>query len=93
MPPQGKRSQESKVSEVSSSSDIDAIFGKIKERKRKRKKEEEKQHIRKKSKELDCVQKASRKILDGLPIYTEEELNIGKGGLTELCPFDCTCCF
>jgi hypothetical protein len=30
---------------------------------------------------------------DGLPIYTEEELNIGKGGGTPLCPFDCNCCF
>jgi hypothetical protein len=30
---------------------------------------------------------------DGLPIYTEEELNIGKGGGTPLCPFDCDCCF
>ena len=26
-------------------------------------------------------------------IYTEEELNMNKGGNTDLCPFDCECCF
>lgn len=30
---------------------------------------------------------------DGLLIYTAEELNVGKGGDTEDCPFDCWCCF
>ncbi|GIX65373.1 uncharacterized protein BcabD6B2_48080 [Babesia caballi] len=30
---------------------------------------------------------------DNLPVYTVEELNIGKGGGTELCPFDCHCCY
>jgi hypothetical protein len=30
---------------------------------------------------------------DGLPIYTVSELKIGLGGGTELCPFDCNCCF
>ena len=30
---------------------------------------------------------------EGWPIYTEEELKIGKGGDTALCPFDCECCF
>ncbi|KAI5647990.1 hypothetical protein M9H77_33995 [Catharanthus roseus] len=32
---------------------------------------------------------------DGLSIYTEEELGIGKAdaGGTPLCPFDCDCCF
>lgn len=32
---------------------------------------------------------------DGLAIYTEEELGIGKAdaGGTPLCPFDCECCF
>ena len=30
---------------------------------------------------------------EGWKIYTPEELNIGKGGDTELCPFDCECCF
>ncbi|XP_059657092.1 uncharacterized protein C6G9.01c [Cornus florida] len=32
---------------------------------------------------------------DGLVLYTEEELGIGKAdaGGTPLCPFDCSCCF
>lgn len=30
---------------------------------------------------------------DGYKIYTEEELKIGKGGVTENCPIDCNCCF
>ncbi|CAI0442974.1 unnamed protein product [Linum tenue] len=36
-----------------------------------------------------------RKTADGLTIYTEEELGLGKseGGGSSLCPFDCDCCF
>ena len=30
---------------------------------------------------------------DGLPIFTPKELRIGLGGGTDLCPFDCNCCF
>lgn len=30
---------------------------------------------------------------EGYKIYTPEELNIGKGGNTSECPFDCKCCF
>eukprot|EP00941_MAST-03F_sp_MAST-3F-sp1_P004360 g4360.t1 len=30
---------------------------------------------------------------EGLPIYSAESLNIGKGGGTPDCPFDCWCCF
>ncbi|KAI9918085.1 hypothetical protein PsorP6_012601 [Peronosclerospora sorghi] len=30
---------------------------------------------------------------DGLPIYSEASLQIGKGGNTQDCPFDCWCCF
>lgn len=31
---------------------------------------------------------------DGLPIYTTEELGLSeKGGDSDLCPFDCQCCF
>ena len=30
---------------------------------------------------------------DGLPIYTVSELRIGLGGGTDLCPFECNCCF
>ncbi|KAK9840437.1 hypothetical protein WJX74_009945 [Apatococcus lobatus] len=30
---------------------------------------------------------------EGLPIYSPEELNLGRGGETGDCPFDCSCCF
>lgn len=30
---------------------------------------------------------------EGFRIYTAEELNVGKGGSTAECPFDCSCCF
>ena len=39
------------------------------------------------------AQKVRRVTDDGFKIYTEEELGIGKGGDTDLCPFDCDCCF
>ena len=37
--------------------------------------------------------KEKRKRVDGLRIFTEEELKIGQGGGTADCPFDCDCCF
>ena len=37
--------------------------------------------------------KARKYAPDGTPIYNEDELNIGRGGNTPLCPFDCDCCF
>jgi hypothetical protein len=30
---------------------------------------------------------------EGWKIYTPQELSIGNGGDTDLCPFDCQCCF
>jgi hypothetical protein len=30
---------------------------------------------------------------DGHPVYTLEELNIGRGRGTDECPFDCWCCY
>jgi len=35
----------------------------------------------------------NRKNIDGITVYSAEELCIGKGGDTPLCPFDCDCCF
>lgn len=29
----------------------------------------------------------------GMKVYREDQLNLGKGGNTPLCPFDCDCCF
>lgn len=30
---------------------------------------------------------------EGLPVYTPEELNVGAGGESDKCPFDCDCCY
>ena len=41
--------------------------------------------------------KARKRTEEGFAIYTEDELGLGpgsgKGGDTDLCPFDCDCCF
>eukprot|EP01092_Planopodium_desertum_P001475 TRINITY_DN1215_c0_g1_i3.p1 TRINITY_DN1215_c0_g1~~TRINITY_DN1215_c0_g1_i3.p1 ORF type:complete len:210 (-),score=9.22 TRINITY_DN1215_c0_g1_i3:76-669(-) len=37
--------------------------------------------------------KKERTTEEGYKIYSAEELKIGKGGETDLCPFDCECCF
>lgn len=29
----------------------------------------------------------------GMKVYREDQLNLGKGGDTPLCPFDCDCCY
>ncbi len=44
------------------------------------------------------VGKARKRTEEGYAIYTEEELGLGpgssgRGGDTDLCPFDCDCCF
>lgn len=36
---------------------------------------------------------SARKTTDGLKLYSEDELKIGKGGNTRKCPIDCDCCF
>lgn len=43
----------------------------------------------------DRISQQKKKTADGLTIFTEEELGIGKpdAGGTALCPFDCDCCF
>ncbi|KAL0491187.1 hypothetical protein AKO1_010659 [Acrasis kona] len=83
--------------------DIDAIFSEAKSApKKKTKKENPKDKSTNKSndepdddfKNMRGEQKG-RKNIDGLPIYSLEELNPSgkRGGDTELCPFDCDCCY
>ncbi|EOB12653.1 hypothetical protein NBO_386g0010 [Nosema bombycis CQ1] len=72
--------------------DIDDIFKDIEKNKKNTYKQT-------KTEDLDeddlkyLTNKSDRKFIDGLPIYTVEELKIGKGGDTEDCPFDCDCCY
>ncbi|CAM0141031.1 unnamed protein product [Umbelopsis sp. WA50703] len=37
--------------------------------------------------------KSKRMTDDGYPLYDVKDLNIGLGGDTPDCPFDCTCCY
>jgi hypothetical protein len=55
-------------------------------------KEEEKPKIVVKKPKV-VADKKRKYMQDGLPIYSLEELNVGKGGDTAECPFDCNCCF
>ncbi|KAG2495843.1 hypothetical protein HYH03_006082 [Edaphochlamys debaryana] len=43
----------------------------------------------------EAVAKGRKRTEEGFAIYTEDELGLGssKGGDTDLCPFDCECCF
>lgn len=79
---------------------IDNTFSKIKKNEKiKKEVKKEKKEIKKIEKnEKDCINylyivKPVKYDKDGLPIYTEEQLKLGTGGNTPLCPFDCDCCF
>uniref|UniRef100_A0A7R9V8Y4 DUF1764 domain-containing protein n=1 Tax=Chlamydomonas euryale TaxID=1486919 RepID=A0A7R9V8Y4_9CHLO len=37
--------------------------------------------------------KGRKRTEEGYAIYTEDELKLGAGGDTDLCPFDCDCCY
>ncbi|KAF9435452.1 hypothetical protein BGZ76_006265 [Entomortierella beljakovae] len=41
----------------------------------------------------ELEKKGKRKTDDGLRLFDINDLNIGKGGETDKCPFDCECCF
>ncbi|KAI5192458.1 hypothetical protein NEMIN01_2022 [Nematocida minor] len=71
--------------------EIDSIFSQ-KERKKTSTKEKTKKemHYDIRGKEVKAQATYTE---DGYKIYTEQELNIGKGGQTENCPIDCNCCF
>ncbi|XAR69264.1 hypothetical protein NMG60_11000791 [Bertholletia excelsa] len=94
-----------------SGNEIDEIFSGKKRKKTQQKKAEKpagddagkqekmkKKKKKKKSEEdgfMDPPSRPRKKTNDGLALYTEEELEIGRAdaGGTPLCPFDCSCCF
>ncbi|KAM3147058.1 hypothetical protein pb186bvf_000774 [Paramecium bursaria] len=82
--------------------DIDDLFGKLNDKqkpiKEKDKKLDPKQQVQKtkkvnKSKEKQQVSNKQKFTEEGFKIYTEDDLKLEKGGNTNLCPFDCECCF
>ncbi|XP_031107447.1 uncharacterized protein C6G9.01c-like [Ipomoea triloba] len=81
-------------------SEIDEIFAGKKRKKPEKPKKRAMKNKRKDSKdgkENGSISglRSRKRTGDGLAIYTEEELGIGKAdaGGTPLCPFDCDCCF
>ncbi|KAG9392148.1 Protein of unknown function DUF1764 eukaryotic [Carpediemonas membranifera] len=84
---------------------IDDLFQKAKEKKKidreeKQKKEEKKIIDKEKKKEaleiltgVTAEDKKRRETEEGYKIYSFDELKLGRGGDTPLCPFDCDCCF
>ena len=75
--------------EADLSQELDDIFSDLKKT-RKKKAAEEAQR-----KAAEANKPKQRKFTeDGLPIYTEDELQMNnpKAGTTPLCPFDCDCC-
>ena len=61
--------------------------------KKDKKKSEVKEPKQEPESKKDAKPKAGRFTEEGFKIYTTDELNIGKGGDTADCPFDCNCCF
>ena len=76
--------------------DLDMLF---KAKKGKKKAESKKAEVQKPTKEVKKEKKEKSKekkrkfTAEGYPIYSVDELNIGKGADTPDCPFDCNCCF
>ena len=82
---------------------MDEIFGRLKPKKKKTELKEEKvieskeavkkkKKVKKKDKKKE-QSKITKRTEDGYKIYKLEDLNLGKGGNTPDCPFDCQCCF
>ena len=74
---------------VDEAEELTAIFAEIKSAKKKKAQAEAQRRA-----EAANKPKQRRFTEDGLPIYTEEELQMNnpKAGTTPLCPFDCDCC-
>lgn len=78
-----------KTEEVDEADELTAIFAEIKTAKKKARAEAAQRRAE------DAKKPKQRRFTeDGLPIYTEEELQMNnpKAGTTPLCPFDCDCC-
>jgi len=98
-----KHAEESSASAIpgESAEDFLKMFDTGLKAKRDRQKElvEEEKRIRARAKakrEREAYEKKMKPVRyddDGTPIYSVEQLRIGKGGGTKDCPFDCWCCF
>lgn len=72
--------------------DIDAIFSGLQPQKTKKTKKTVEPREESDEKYFS-VGDDGRRLHEGLPVYTPEELGIGQGLDTEDCPIHCSCCF
>ena len=86
------KSVDKKTAKANMKGDLDALFNTKSKSLKKVKKEEPIAKVAPK-KPVEAKAKPARYTDDGLRIYSKEELNMGKGGDTADCPFDCDCCF
>lgn len=90
----GKQGEIKAKKEKGKGTEIDAIFKGTKKIKKEKKTNEISKKRKEVKKEMREETKERKVTEDGFKIYTEEELKLnGKGGGTDLCPFDCDCCF
>jgi len=74
--------------------ELNALFAEVEKGEDKKKKKKSDELEEPPDDDLGFVEfRNGRKHVDGLPIYSLGELKVGQGGDTELCPFDCECCF
>mmetsp|Transcript_38584 Transcript_38584/g.46675 ORF Transcript_38584/g.46675 Transcript_38584/m.46675 type:complete len:155 (+) Transcript_38584:281-745(+) len=84
--------------------EIDELFGTVKLENEQKRKEEERMLEEQRQREEALKSKKPpddlidgkgkrKKTDDGFLIYSVEEMNVGKGGDTPDCPFDCWCCY
>eukprot|EP00035_Acanthoeca_spectabilis_P004509 m.104490 g.104490 ORF g.104490 m.104490 type:complete len:409 (+) comp12610_c0_seq1:50-1276(+) len=94
------------ASKKSSTSDLDSLFGGLSAKKKEKKAEAAAELASSTNTQALAMndddgffdsrgRKSKRKFTpEGFPVYTEDELKISEdAGTTDLCPFDCQCCF
>eukprot|EP00299_Pterocystis_sp_00344_P006190 c17976_g1_i1.p1 GENE.c17976_g1_i1~~c17976_g1_i1.p1 ORF type:complete len:104 (+),score=22.12 c17976_g1_i1:36-347(+) len=100
----GAKHKKKEDAPVNKEDDIDAIFSQLPKKKREREPQVVDDTQKASKQKLDDHNQDGffdsrgdggkrKRTEEGYPIYTEEELRIGQGGDTPLCPFDCDCCF
>ncbi|KAF5743204.1 hypothetical protein HS088_TW09G01269 [Tripterygium wilfordii] len=85
----GKRKKKPEQKKTEKANGDLSVKAKVMKKKNKKSKEAKEASI------SDPPSQSRRRTEDGLSIYSEEELGLGKAdaGSTPLCPFDCECCF
>jgi len=94
--PTSKKIKKEAVPVKKNKGDIDDIFSTLKDKPKKVNTEEatENKDVKKNKALKKTGNRKQKTTEEGFKIYTVDELKIGQGeGDTDLCPFDCNCCF